>query len=258
MCYEVAITLSGGDETTLTKSFIISLEDGAANWYARLQLPSILSWHHLKEKTIVNFQDFHAELTTEENLLSCARYEKESLPNFCRRFLHLKPPAPEVSNDQVITQSIKALHRAITQSSNKGVQEHSKNYMTILKNLVSRRCYTFDSKSNRERFRKRVKHQDQLDTIEAGRRQTPLTTQLNMSKTSIMMVAGLQKIGRKNLIPRNLITDSEPLIPEKTFTTREKAIQGRDETEGEAQTNHCIACIMKMIHTIGQKIVPFS
>jgi hypothetical protein len=46
----------------------------------------------------------------EEEFLSCAQYEKETLPNFYRRFLQLKAQALEVFDDQVITQAIKALH----------------------------------------------------------------------------------------------------------------------------------------------------
>jgi hypothetical protein len=38
MSYEVAIASFGKDETTLTKSFIISLENAIANWYARTPL----------------------------------------------------------------------------------------------------------------------------------------------------------------------------------------------------------------------------
>jgi hypothetical protein len=37
MCYEAAIASSGINDTTLTKSFIISLRGAVANWYARLQ-----------------------------------------------------------------------------------------------------------------------------------------------------------------------------------------------------------------------------
>jgi hypothetical protein len=44
MCYEASIASVGGDDTTLTKSFIISLENAAGNWYARLQPISITSW----------------------------------------------------------------------------------------------------------------------------------------------------------------------------------------------------------------------
>jgi hypothetical protein len=43
MSYEAVIALSGGDDTTLAKSFIISLENVVANWYARLPPRSIMS-----------------------------------------------------------------------------------------------------------------------------------------------------------------------------------------------------------------------
>jgi hypothetical protein len=38
MCYEAAIASSIGDEATLVKSLIISLEDIAVNWYSRYPL----------------------------------------------------------------------------------------------------------------------------------------------------------------------------------------------------------------------------
>jgi hypothetical protein len=41
--------------------------------------------------------------------MACAQREKETLPNFYRRFLQLKAQALEVSDDQVIAQAIKAL-----------------------------------------------------------------------------------------------------------------------------------------------------
>jgi hypothetical protein len=103
MCYEVAIASCGSNETTLAKSFIISLEGAAAIWYARLQPKSIPYWHHLKEKFLVNFQVFKVEHSTAEDFLSCQQYEKESLSSFFWRFLRLKAQAPEVSDDQVIT-----------------------------------------------------------------------------------------------------------------------------------------------------------
>jgi hypothetical protein len=34
MCYEAVIASARGDESTLAKSLIISLEDAAANWYS--------------------------------------------------------------------------------------------------------------------------------------------------------------------------------------------------------------------------------
>jgi hypothetical protein len=42
MCYKVAIASSGGDDATLVKSLIISLEGAAANWYLRNQVVSTL------------------------------------------------------------------------------------------------------------------------------------------------------------------------------------------------------------------------
>jgi hypothetical protein len=82
MCYEVVIASSGGNETTLAKSFIISLEGVAANWYAMLLPTSITSWYHLKEKFLVNFHVFQAELSTNEDFLSCQQYERETLSDF--------------------------------------------------------------------------------------------------------------------------------------------------------------------------------
>jgi hypothetical protein len=93
------------------KSLIISLEDTTANWCSRLPPRCIYSWQHLNDKILLNFQGFQAELDTEEDFISCTQREKEreSLPDFYRRFLQLKAQAPEVSDEQVITQAIKAL-----------------------------------------------------------------------------------------------------------------------------------------------------
>jgi hypothetical protein len=82
MCYEATIASAGGDEATLTKSLIITLEDTTANWYSRLPPRCIYSWQQLKDKFLLNFQGFQAELDTEEDFLSCAQREKETLPNF--------------------------------------------------------------------------------------------------------------------------------------------------------------------------------
>jgi hypothetical protein len=95
--------------TTLTKSFITSLKNAAANWYARLPLRSITSWAQLKEKILVNFHGFQADVSTKEEFFSCQQYERETLPEFFYRFLRLKAQAPEISDEQDITQAIKAL-----------------------------------------------------------------------------------------------------------------------------------------------------
>jgi hypothetical protein len=90
MCYEATIASAGGDEATLTKSLIISLEDATTNWYSRLPSCCIYSWQHLKDKILLNFEGFQAELDTEEDFLSCVQKERESLPDFYRKFLQLK------------------------------------------------------------------------------------------------------------------------------------------------------------------------
>jgi hypothetical protein len=73
MCYKAAIASAGGDEATLTKSLIISLEDAPANWYSRLPPRCIYSWQQLKDKFLLNFQGFQAELDAEEDFLSYAQ-----------------------------------------------------------------------------------------------------------------------------------------------------------------------------------------
>jgi hypothetical protein len=72
MCYEAVIASAGGDEATIVKSLIISLEDAIVNWYSRLLPRCIYSWQHLKDKILLNFQGFQAKLDTEEDFLSCA------------------------------------------------------------------------------------------------------------------------------------------------------------------------------------------
>jgi hypothetical protein len=49
MSYQVAVSSSGGDDTTMAKSFIIALEGPALTWYTRLPPLSIDSWRSLRE-----------------------------------------------------------------------------------------------------------------------------------------------------------------------------------------------------------------
>jgi hypothetical protein len=109
MSYEATIASFGGDKTTLPKSFIISLENATTNWYARLPPRSITSWAQLKEKFPVNFQGFLVDVSTEEDFFSYQLYKRETLLDFFCRFLQLKTQAPEVSDEQAMTQAIKAL-----------------------------------------------------------------------------------------------------------------------------------------------------
>jgi hypothetical protein len=140
-CYEATIASAGGDEATLAKSLIISLEDATRNWYSRLPPRSIYSWQQLKEKFLLNFQGFQVEFNTEEDFLSCAKREKETLPNFYRRFLQLKAQSPEVSDDQVIMQAIKALrvgplHNHLVEERPKTVSELYEQFTTFSKLVI--------------------------------------------------------------------------------------------------------------------------
>jgi hypothetical protein len=56
MSYQVAVASSGGDDTTMAKSFIIVLEGPALTWYTRLPPLSIDSWKGLRDKFLLNFQ----------------------------------------------------------------------------------------------------------------------------------------------------------------------------------------------------------
>jgi hypothetical protein len=76
MCYEATIAFAGEDEATLMKSLIIPLEDVATNWYSRLPPRCIHSWQHRKDKILLNFQGFKAELDTEGDFLSCVQKER--------------------------------------------------------------------------------------------------------------------------------------------------------------------------------------
>jgi hypothetical protein len=99
----------------------------------------------LKDKFLLNFQEFQAELNTEEDFLSCAQREKETLPNFYRRLLELKAQAPEVSDGQVIVQAIKAirvgpLHSHLVREQPKIVLELDEQFTKFSKSEVQHFC----------------------------------------------------------------------------------------------------------------------
>jgi hypothetical protein len=72
------------------------------------------------------------------------------------------------------------------------------------------------------------------------------------------MAAGHRKTGRKFLELCNLKIETKPSMIEKSIISLKAAIQSGGEVGGEAETNRCIACIMKEIQTTGQEIVQFS
>jgi hypothetical protein len=55
-------------------------------------------------------------MSVQKKIFSCQHYERETFLDFFRIFLRLKAQASEVSDEQAITQAIKALHAGQLQS----------------------------------------------------------------------------------------------------------------------------------------------
>jgi hypothetical protein len=78
MSYEAAILSAGGDDSVLVKSFIITADEAAAQWYSLLSPGVIHGWDNLKQWILSNFQGFQRpELT--ERILSCASKKTRNL-----------------------------------------------------------------------------------------------------------------------------------------------------------------------------------
>jgi hypothetical protein len=78
MSYEATIASAEGDEATISKSLIISLEDASTNGYSNLPPGCIYSWPQLKEKFLLNIQMFQSELDSEQYFLSCIQRERNT------------------------------------------------------------------------------------------------------------------------------------------------------------------------------------
>jgi hypothetical protein len=71
MSYQVAITSFGGDDATMTKSFMMALEGPAHTWYSRLLPLSIYSWKTLHDKFMLNFQGYRPKIDALTELSLC-------------------------------------------------------------------------------------------------------------------------------------------------------------------------------------------
>jgi hypothetical protein len=107
MSYQVAVASSGGDDTTMAKSFIIALEGPALTWYTRLPPLSIDSWRSLWDKFLLNFQGYRPDTDALAELSLCKQLERETLREYYHKFLTLKSQLPSV-DDQI------AIHYAIS------------------------------------------------------------------------------------------------------------------------------------------------
>ena len=52
MAYKATIASSGGDDSTMAKSFVMACECSVANWYSYLPPQSINNWYQLKERLL--------------------------------------------------------------------------------------------------------------------------------------------------------------------------------------------------------------
>jgi hypothetical protein len=194
------------------------------------------------------------ELDTEKDFLSCTQHGKETLPNFYQRFLQLKGKNLEVSNDQVITQSIKALqdeplHNHLVRDWPKTCQ----NSMSSLQNSTSRRSRTSASLSSKGRLQSKTKLQC-LATVIINAITPSLCT------TSILMVASHQRT-RKRILD-HLRKKGTMQLSTRGLLITVSEVMHRDEAAvmAEAHTHSGLrtACFMAMKPTTIQKITPYS
>jgi hypothetical protein len=116
MSYQVAIASSGGDDATMAKSFIISLEGPSLTWYTRLPPLSIDSWRSLRDKFLLNFQGYRPDTNALAKLPLCKQQEKETLREYYRKFLTLKSQLPSVDDQIAIHYAISGLRAGVLYS----------------------------------------------------------------------------------------------------------------------------------------------
>jgi hypothetical protein len=116
MSYQVVIALSEGDNATMTKSFIIALEDPALRWYTRLPPLSIDSWKGLRDKFLLNFQGYRPDTDALAELSLYKQQEKETLREYYRKFMMLKSQLPSVDDHIVIHHAISGLRAGVLYS----------------------------------------------------------------------------------------------------------------------------------------------
>jgi hypothetical protein len=109
MSYKAAILLAGGDNSVLVKSFIITADEAAAQWYSLLSPGVIHRWDDLKQWMLSNFQGFQRLELIESDLFSCKQKDKEPLQNYFKRFVHLRDQAPNVLDAVAINAAIVGL-----------------------------------------------------------------------------------------------------------------------------------------------------
>ena len=110
MSFEAAVASAAGNDTVLTKSFVIAAEGDALAWYSMLRPNSIYSWEGLRDKIIASYKGFTIKSLTSMDLFQCKENQGEALRDYFQRFVQLKAKAPNVLKDVAIEAAIKGLH----------------------------------------------------------------------------------------------------------------------------------------------------
>jgi TFIIF-interacting CTD phosphatase-like protein len=116
MSYQVVVASSRGDDATMAKSLIITLEGLALNWYTRLPPLSIESWNGLRDKFLLNFQGYRPDTDALAELSLCKQQEKETLREYYKKFLTLKSQLPSVDEHIAIHYAISGLRVGVLYS----------------------------------------------------------------------------------------------------------------------------------------------
>jgi hypothetical protein len=113
MSYQVVVASSGGDDSTMAKSFIIAFEGPALTWYTRLPPLSIDFWRSLRDKFLLNFQGYRPDTDALAKLSLYKQLEKETLWEYYRKFLTLKSQLPSVDDQIAIHYAISGLRAGV-------------------------------------------------------------------------------------------------------------------------------------------------
>jgi hypothetical protein len=97
---------TGGDDNTMAKSFMITLEGPTLTWYSRLPVLMIDSWATLWEKFLLHFQGYILHIDTLTELSLSRHLDRESLRDYYNKFLSLKSHLPLVEDGIAIHYAI--------------------------------------------------------------------------------------------------------------------------------------------------------
>jgi hypothetical protein len=181
------------------------------------------------------------------------------LPDFFHKFLWLKAQAPEVSDEQAITQAIKALR--VGQLHSHLVREHPRTLEELYEEFqkFSRaEVLHFRKLDQQKKAQTRTKFQGHSSTARAKKAHQVLSHLTDKFTASTRMDVDHRKIGRKISNLRGQKARIGRMILEKIATKLEAGTQIEAVVGAEFKTNLFTVCSTKETLTIGQATVPSS